>query len=185
MRDLVSNFGGSVEPEGPILALSHPCHINKDAARMGRPEAHTLHQLGVEHDFRVVGEPSVSVHSRQKHKQRRDAQGHNWCPADTAPRRLDTMFEKQGKFYADWRNDTGKRIRKSFNSKRAALQFEAEQKGRSHPKKKARGNQSAISCAPGTKHPAREVTSRQSHAGSPKLLAMPSPKTSARRTLKK
>jgi hypothetical protein len=38
------------------------------------------------------------------------------------------MFEKQGRFYADWRDTSGKRIRKSFGSKRAALQYEQQQK---------------------------------------------------------
>ena len=32
------------------------------------------------------------------------------------------MFEKQGKHYADWRDKSGKRLRKSFTSKAAALQ---------------------------------------------------------------
>jgi hypothetical protein len=49
------------------------------------------------------------------------------------------MFEKQGRFYADWRDANGNRIRKSSTSKRAALQFEAEQKELAHPKKQARG----------------------------------------------
>jgi len=49
------------------------------------------------------------------------------------------MFEKHGKFYADWRDASGQRLRKSFTSKRAALQFEAEQKELAHPKQKARG----------------------------------------------
>ena len=47
------------------------------------------------------------------------------------------MFEKQGRFYADWRDKSGQRLRKSFTSKRAALQFEAEQKELAHPKSKA------------------------------------------------
>jgi hypothetical protein len=49
------------------------------------------------------------------------------------------MFEKSGKYYADWRDKRGKRLRKSFTSKRAALLFEAEQKEQAHPKKTARG----------------------------------------------
>ncbi len=49
------------------------------------------------------------------------------------------MYEKNGKFYADWRDRSGKRLRKSFTSERAALRFEAEQKELAHPKTKALG----------------------------------------------
>jgi hypothetical protein len=44
------------------------------------------------------------------------------------------MFEKQGKFYADWRDKAGRRKRKSFTSPRAALRHEADQKEAAHPK---------------------------------------------------
>jgi hypothetical protein len=54
------------------------------------------------------------------------------------------MFEKQGKFYADWRDRTGTRKRKAFTSARAALKFEREQKELAHPKQNAKGNQSPI-----------------------------------------
>lgn len=49
------------------------------------------------------------------------------------------MYEKDGKFYADWRDRSGRRLRKSFTSKRAALKFEADQKELAHPKGKATG----------------------------------------------
>ena len=52
------------------------------------------------------------------------------------------MFEKSGKYYADWRDKSGRRLRKSFTSKAAALQFEADQKELAHPKTAARGQQS-------------------------------------------
>lgn len=58
------------------------------------------------------------------------------------------MFEKNGKFYADWRDRSGKRLRKSFTSKRAAFQFEAEQKEVAHPKLRALGSQSRKFSAP-------------------------------------
>jgi hypothetical protein len=48
------------------------------------------------------------------------------------------MFEKQGKFYADWRDRKGNRKRKSFTTARAALRFEEEQKELAHPKTQAR-----------------------------------------------
>ncbi len=38
------------------------------------------------------------------------------------------MFEKNGSYYADWRDAKGQRIRKAFTTKRAALKYEAEQK---------------------------------------------------------
>jgi periplasmic divalent cation tolerance protein len=46
------------------------------------------------------------------------------------------MFEKNGKFYADWRDKKGVRLRKSFLSKRAALLYEAEQKQNSRRRMK-------------------------------------------------
>lgn len=57
------------------------------------------------------------------------------------------MFEKAGKYYADWRDRKGTRHRKSFNSARAALRFEAEQKELVHPKIKARAKRWPASCA--------------------------------------
>jgi hypothetical protein len=54
------------------------------------------------------------------------------------------MFEKQGKFYADWRDREGTRKRKAFNSSRAALRFEQEQKELAHPKQSAKGKPSPI-----------------------------------------
>jgi len=48
------------------------------------------------------------------------------------------MFEKNGKYYADWRDRTGRRQRKSFTSQRAALRYEEEQKELAHPKPQAR-----------------------------------------------
>jgi len=58
------------------------------------------------------------------------------------------MFEKQGKFYADWRDKKGVRHRKSFQTERAALRFEADQKEAAHPKAKARGLHSPKFSAP-------------------------------------
>jgi hypothetical protein len=74
------------------------------------------------------------------------------------------MFEKQGKFYADWRDHAGKRLRKCFTTKRAALQFEAEQKELAHPKPSARGLRSPRSSAPSISacRPAARSTKRPS-----------------------
>src|ERR1019366_5352104 len=60
------------------------------------------------------------------------------------------MFEKAGKYYADWRDASGKRLRKSFTSRRAALQFEEEQKELTHPKQRARSQRSPRYSAPAT-----------------------------------
>jgi len=56
------------------------------------------------------------------------------------------MFEKNGKYYADWRDKRGKRHRKSFKSPRAALQFEQEQR----PKRQAARKPSPRSSPPRT-----------------------------------
>jgi hypothetical protein len=86
----------------------------------------------------------------------------------------DTMFEKAGKYYADWRNDDGKRLRKSFTSKRAALQFEAEQKEATHPKNKALGIHSPKFSAPNsaTRPPQTkaDTSMRQQSSSSLKLV---------------
>lgn len=68
------------------------------------------------------------------------------------------MFEKSGKYYADWRDKSGRRLRKSFTSKAAALQFEADQKELAHPKTAARGQQSPRSSAPSSTGAALLVT---------------------------
>ena len=60
------------------------------------------------------------------------------------------MFEKAGKYYADWRDRTGARKRKAFKSERAALLYEAQQKELAHPKKKALGAHSRTSSARST-----------------------------------
>jgi hypothetical protein len=52
------------------------------------------------------------------------------------------MFEKAGKFYADWRDKAGKRKRKSFNSAKAALVHEADMRSIAHPKQKTLGRPS-------------------------------------------
>lgn len=81
------------------------------------------------------------------------------------------MFEKQGKFYADWRDRTGRRLRKAFTTRRAALHFEAEQKELAHPKSKARGQRSPHYSAPSISGfpPATRSTKAQS-VSSPKLV---------------
>lgn len=81
------------------------------------------------------------------------------------------MFEKQGKFYADWRDRTGRRLRKAFTTRRAALQFEAEQKELAHPKTKARGQRSPRYSAPNTSGSAPAMRSTRPRSdSSPKLV---------------
>lgn len=76
------------------------------------------------------------------------------------------MFEKDGKFYADWRDTSGKRLRKSFINRRAALQHEADMKELAHPKQKAQGRRSPKSSAPstsGSRNPI-PITARQNNS---------------------
>jgi hypothetical protein len=61
------------------------------------------------------------------------------------------VFEKAGKYFADWRDSHGTRKRKSFRTRRAALQFEAEQKELANPKPKAQGRPSLKFYAPITR----------------------------------
>jgi hypothetical protein len=53
--------------------------------------------------------------------------------------KLKNNVRKNGKYYADWRDRSGKRLRLSFTSKRAALQHEAEPKELARPKTKMAG----------------------------------------------
>jgi len=78
------------------------------------------------------------------------------------------MFEKTGKFYADWRDANGHRLRKSFASKRAALQFEAQQKELANPKPKARGQACVHYSAPATSNTAIPTRNKQQKPSSPK-----------------
>ena len=68
------------------------------------------------------------------------------------------MFEKAGRYFADWRDASGKRIRKSFTSKRAALQFESDQKELAHPKPQALGHVLPKSYAPPRRGTAKRST---------------------------
>jgi len=94
------------------------------------------------------------------------------------------MFEKQGRFYADWRDASGKRLRKSFKSKRAALQFEAEQKGLAHPKPKARGIRLPGSFSPHSSATGNGRTEARPRPSSP-LRAVSRPTNSPHPTPKK
>lgn len=72
------------------------------------------------------------------------------------------MFEKNGKYFADWRDRKGRRLRKSFNSERAALLHEAAMKEAAHPKPKARGKQSPAFSARSTSKAARQTQTKLS-----------------------
>lgn len=99
------------------------------------------------------------------------------------------MFEKQGKFYADWRDRTGKRKRKAFTSERAAIRYEDEQKALAHPKKRREGRHWLGSSPQSTaiSHPAI-VTPGQAAPSSLKLVpsrrANSQPPTSRKSTIK-
>jgi|ERR1019366_783446 hypothetical protein len=80
------------------------------------------------------------------------------------------MFEKQGKFYADWRDRKGVRKRKSFKSAHAALQFEEEQKVLAHPKTTAHGRRLPMSCAPNIRASQTPTSTSQPKRSSLKLV---------------
>lgn len=73
------------------------------------------------------------------------------------------MFEKNGKFFADWRDRDGRRKRKSFTSQRAALRYEAEQRELAQAKRRGRGTHLPKYSAPTT-------TLGGKHALKPRLL---------------
>lgn len=79
------------------------------------------------------------------------------------------MFEKNGKYYADWRDRRGKRLRKSFTSKRAALLFEAEQRELAHPKTNARGRLLRPSSSRASRDAITASTPKQRGQSSPPL----------------
>jgi hypothetical protein len=89
--------------------------------------------------------------------------------------------EKNGKYVADWREKSGRRRRKTFTSKHAALRFEAEQKELAHPKQKARGNQSPSSYAQPQRTGRMAIAMRQHEPSSSKPVAS-QPKASSRPT---
>ena len=74
------------------------------------------------------------------------------------------MFEKQGKFYADWRDRTGRRKRKSFDTAKAALRFEEEQKEIARPRLRLVGRTSRdySTRQPINRSPAQPVRSQSS-----------------------
>lgn len=96
------------------------------------------------------------------------------------------MFEKNGKFYADWRDRSGRRLRKSFETKRAALQYEAEQKTKAHPNERARGRQLPASSAHSSRVRATRQRGKPVSSSSPKREAShqanSQPPTSSTRT---
>jgi len=93
-----------------------------------------------------------------------------------------TLNEKNGKYVADWREKNGRRRRKTFTSKHAALRFEAEQKELAHPKQQARGNRSPSSYARPlktgqlvtvTRGASSHCTSRKSPSPKPQAVTRP------------
>jgi hypothetical protein len=95
-----------------------------------------------------------------------------------------TMFEKSGKFFADWRDQSGQRKRKSFHTERAALTFESEQKELAHPKTPARGRRSPVSYSPSSAPHRAALISFRPPASSSARVAISAPTSSAPRTSK-
>lgn len=92
-----------------------------------------------------------------------------------------TMYEKSGKFYADWRDRTGQRKRKSFNTARAALVFESEQKEIAHPKRRATRKPYAPSFSPKPRGKSGSLSTKRLNSLSV-LRAVSRPDNSAPRT---
>lgn len=96
-----------------------------------------------------------------------------------------SMYEKAGKFYADWYAKDGTRKRKSFKSARAALLFEAEQKEIAHPKTRASGKQLLHSYSRKLGASRAETRSTKAQSSSSLRLVPSHPNNSARPTLPK
>jgi hypothetical protein len=94
------------------------------------------------------------------------------------------MFEKQGRYFADWRDQRGQRKRKSFHTERAALTFEAEQKELAHPKTPARGRRSPVSYSPNSAPHRAALISFKPRASSSARVATSALTSSAPRTSK-
>lgn len=94
------------------------------------------------------------------------------------------MFEKNGKYFAGWRDASGKRLRKSFTSRRAALVFEEEQKEIAHPKRMPRGQRLPHSYSPKKRAALLPIDTKQERS-SPLSRVHSSPRSSARPTSSK
>ncbi|HEV2487570.1 MAG TPA: hypothetical protein VGT08_18755 [Terracidiphilus sp.] len=114
------------------------------------------------------------------------------CPLVAVPQTGDTldtrttgqMFEKSGKYYADWRDQSGRRLRKSFTTARAALTHEAQQREDAHPKKRALGRPSPKFSTPRSRAAKQITTVRAASSLKPEaatrkasVLRMPSKST--------
>src|SRR5579862_5473610 len=90
------------------------------------------------------------------------------------------MYQKGQKYFADWRDSDGRRLRKSFTSKRAALTFEAEQKELAHPKHPAKGKTVPISFSRPYRAAAATTRITAPPPGSSSKSAAPSSPTTSR-----
>ena len=91
------------------------------------------------------------------------------------------MFEKNGHYFADWRNRRGKRQRKSFTSEADAIRYEQEQRAIAHPKIKGKARPSRRSFAPTSpKRSIRRHTPAASPQRSPQRRGVKGPANSRR-----
>lgn len=58
------------------------------------------------------------------------------------------MYQKSNRFYADWRNRKGVRLRKAFATAEEAIEYEERQKAAARPKQQGAGRPSQKSSAP-------------------------------------
>jgi hypothetical protein len=83
------------------------------------------------------------------------------------------MLKKHGRWYADWETPDGKRKRKTFPTKTAALRFQTAQRNLTATKKARASDQSAKSAKPG---PRRTRMTTRTKTAKPRS---PSPKSQA------
>jgi len=85
------------------------------------------------------------------------------------------MLKKYGKFYADWDDARGRRRRKAFTTKKAALRFQTKQRNESAAKKAQGKGPRAKSSKPSPKRHRANTTRRTSPANSPRSSAKSAP----------
>lgn len=96
------------------------------------------------------------------------------------------MFKKGNRYYADWRDADGKRLRRSFTNATDATKFEEERRAEAHPKTKASEQPSPRSYGHSSRRKARSrATRRASPKSSPKLRARSARRSSPRTTSRK
>jgi hypothetical protein len=116
-------------------------HSTLHSQRIGTPQRTALH------------DPPLVYRNSQQSKASVGAGrlGNSRCPGVS-------MYQKDNRFYADWRDRRGVRRRKAFTSADAATAYEEEQKNAARPKTRGAGLQLPRSSAPGRQRGPRSNT---------------------------